>query len=349
MNEFIDTYSDDLLYLIDFRDSHLTHPRKRVAENLMYASLARIFSAFMIGSIETMIKYWRDRDSNNILDAYFQSGNNKARINSLKDNFKQNNISIDETILNKYLAIKYLRNSLIHSNWDEKQFVEENGFPTDTRALTENHLEQMYQVNIEMMKYIAAIENKEFSKIPMNNKLPKIKRYFTKSNLIEFLWHNMEQIDYTNQLDQEMVSEIIFNWKLFKELTIDKSIDIENLDKNFDFLFEIVSQKRYSDIPIGILNSEKLEKITEKDNDILDSFEKMLNLERTEIIPFLKAFTQAKKCYEIMINYSVSGLLKKVLDSSVDIKEYPIRMEYELAEKLFKFGRLYYDYAEKRE
>ena len=30
--EFIDTYSDDLLYLLEFRDSHLTHPGKKARD-----------------------------------------------------------------------------------------------------------------------------------------------------------------------------------------------------------------------------------------------------------------------------------------------------------------------------
>ncbi len=354
MNEFIDTYSDDILYLIDFRDSHLTHPGKTPNENLMYASLARIFSAFMIGSIEAMIDYWQDKDSNNILKAYLQSGSNEEKINSLKENFLQNNISVDESILNKYLAIKYLRNSLVHSKWKEnhKNFVEENGFPTDTRALNKHHLEQMYQVNVEMMKYIAATEHREFSLIRMNYKLPKVKRYFKKSQLVRFLWHNMEQIDYANhlgqELDEEMIHEAVFNWKIFKQLSIDEVIDIKTLDSNFSFLSEIVTNKRYSNIPVGLLKNEELEKLTWEDEDSIKSLEKLLNLDKTEIIPFVKAYTQAEICYKIMINPTASRLLKKILHSGVEITELSIGLESELADKLFQFGRLYYDYAEKR-
>jgi len=102
--EFIDTYSDDLLYLMDLRDSHLTHPGKIVVDFLFQASIARLFCVFMIGSIEAMFENWKEKDTNNILAPYFAESSNKKRITALTTNFKTNGIDVDENILKQYLV-----------------------------------------------------------------------------------------------------------------------------------------------------------------------------------------------------------------------------------------------------
>ena len=66
-------------------------------------------------------------------------------------------ITVDEEVFNDYLAIKYLRNTIVHGEWDEEQkhWLEQHGFPTDTRKLTEEHLDRMLHVNQNMMFYMA--------------------------------------------------------------------------------------------------------------------------------------------------------------------------------------------------
>ncbi len=352
MNEFIDTYSDDLLYLMDFRESHLTHPGKKATPFLLNASLARIFSAFMIGSIEAMIEHWRDKDTNNILEAYFINGSNEDRINALFKNFENNGIDVNQDILKKYLAIKYLRNSLIHSSWNENQknFIKLMGFPTDTRKLNETHLEIMYEVNVEMMKYIAATEFKEFSQAKLNTRLPNIKRYFTKKELAGYLWNNLERLDMeisnNNELDYDLIEEVLFDWNLYKELKVKNVIDIVSIDKNISILEEIVNSKKYSAIPIGFFNLSEIQ--SKSDNkQLMNSAEKVLNMNTDEILLFINAFKQGEKSYDIMTNITVCALLKKLSHKVESAKKTEIENESLLADKLFKLARLYYSYAER--
>jgi len=352
--EFIDTYSDDLLYLIDLRDSHLTHPGKNIYQPLFHASLARIFCAFMVGSIEAMIENWKDKDNNNILAPYFAQSSNVDRINALIINFKTNEIEIDENILKQYLAIKYVRNTIIHSNWNEnqKEFITRMGFPTDTRNLNENHLQIMYSVNIEMMKYIASIEHKEFSQFKFNNKLPDYKRYFTKKQLLGFLWNNLERIDSEiyngNEITDAIIEEAIFDWNIFKNIALSNRINFDKLDEYTLTLQKVISDKKYSVIPIGFLNLEKIKLDSEESSKILENLEKILTLSKSEIIPFIEAFIEGEKSYNIMINISISSLLKKLSIVKPTINGTQISKEAELAEKIFNLGQLYYNYAEKR-
>jgi hypothetical protein len=69
--EFIDTYSDDLIYLREARTALVTHPFKAVWKENLDASFCRMLAVFMIGNIEEMLKKWRDKDRANVLDVYF--------------------------------------------------------------------------------------------------------------------------------------------------------------------------------------------------------------------------------------------------------------------------------------
>lgn len=72
----------------------------------------------------------------------------------------------------------------------------------------------------------------------------------------------------------------------------------------------------------------------------------MLNLNQPEIIPFIEAFCIAKKCYERMRNIVASTLLEKLATSELSAPELNLEKEAKLSDKIFKLGRLYYDYAE---
>ncbi|XQF92287.1 hypothetical protein ACOBV9_13275 [Pseudoalteromonas espejiana] len=56
IDEFTDTYSDDLIYLKEARVALLTHPLRNENHDLCNASFCRIYSIMMIGSIEAMLE-----------------------------------------------------------------------------------------------------------------------------------------------------------------------------------------------------------------------------------------------------------------------------------------------------
>jgi hypothetical protein len=63
VSEFIDTYSDDLIYLHEARCALLTHPltdHYAILEHVD-ASFCRITAVFVVGAIEAMLADWRER------------------------------------------------------------------------------------------------------------------------------------------------------------------------------------------------------------------------------------------------------------------------------------------------
>lgn len=152
IGEFIDTYSDDLIYLHSGRAALLTHPLRddyAFAEYLD-ASFCRMLAVFVIGSIEAMLESWRDRDRVRVLEKYFMdSVRNGDRVSSLYEAFRDAGIQVDRQVFDDYLAIKYLRNTIVHGRWKEheKEWLDSHGFPTDTRKLTKEHLDRLEHVN----------------------------------------------------------------------------------------------------------------------------------------------------------------------------------------------------------
>ncbi len=354
ISEFIDTYSDDILYLITLRDSHLTHPGKQVYKPLFEASLARLFCIIMVGSIESMLENWRKKDKNDILSAYFQKASNEHRIEALIKNFKSNDIEVDEEILKQYLAIKYLRNTIIHSNWNKNnvKFIEQYGFPTDTRNLTNKHLQIMYSVNSEMMKYIASTEHNTFMQMEFRTELPEYQKYFNKYQFMGFLWNNLEKIDceliYGSTITKDMIIEAMYDWQLYKYIAIDEYIDYDQIDVYTNILQKLIKNKQFSTIPIGVLNLDKIESDELNNTEYIKYFEQMLNMTQKEIIPFIESYKQGKRCYDRVKNNTISSLFNKF--ANLDKCEFKDKLEVEIkmASKMFLLGRLYYDYSEKK-
>jgi hypothetical protein len=353
--EFLDTYSDDLLYLMDLRDSHLTHPGKKPVRFLFDQSIARIFCVLMIGSIEAMINYWKNRDNNNILAPYFQeNGTNDERISAFINRFQTAGININPNILRDYLAIKYIRNSIIHSGWNQNQeaYILSRNLPIDSRQLNESHLEKMYFVNSQMMMYIASTEISGAENLNIGARLPAIKPYFSQYDIPSFLWGNLEKIDAhihsEKKYNDTLASEILFNWKLFKELAIVGKINIERLHDSMSILQHLINEKRFSvtSIPPNTL-MHMLEGIKEN-----PEFEEIirtgLKLKNESIPEVIESLIQGEFCYNIMSNNLVPKLLLEFGSSYNGELKQTLLDEGLFADQLFSLNRLYYNYVNKR-
>ena len=166
-DEFTETYSDDILYLQEGREALLTHPLRKEYSPLLNASFCRLYAIMMIGSIESMLERWQAKDKLKILEIYFakkskldpkNSPSNKERIDNLRMAFVNNGINITNDVFDDYLAIKYLRNVIVHAGLlkqNEIEWIEERNFPTDTRNLNEEHWQKIQWVDQNMMLYIA--------------------------------------------------------------------------------------------------------------------------------------------------------------------------------------------------
>lgn len=243
VSEFIDTYSDDLINLHEARHALLTHPLSGHYAFLEYydTSFCRITAVFMVGAIEAMLEDWRERRRGDasILDKYFeQRVKNVDRVRNLYQAFRDAGIEVDEEVFSDYLAIKYLRNTIIHARWNdhEKEWIDQRGFPTDARKLTTVHLYKMEYVLQNMMFYIfltghVSIVDKDLSEsIPitplvstMPQKLVRLSDAVTRPvddpgilkirDLERIIWSNLERMgSLLSRTIEATVTHAPYNW-----------------------------------------------------------------------------------------------------------------------------------------
>lgn len=224
IGEFVDTFSDDVIYLHEARKVLLTHPLRSEREDLCNASFCRMFAIIMIGSIEHMIQEWKDKDEIGILDQYFaEHARNSDRVRSLYGAFQTADVNVDWEIFADYLAIKYLRNVIVHAQWKtfEKEWLEQRGFPTDARKLTGEHWRKMQLVNQNMIFYIA-LTGYISPSIQPSDKLLKLKKIteetdelglVRKDHIPWMFWCNLEKISAClhKDIEQTVLTEQ-YNW-----------------------------------------------------------------------------------------------------------------------------------------
>jgi hypothetical protein len=210
INEFIDTYSDDLTNIHEARAAAYTHPLRgdyAFAESLLDASFCRMLVVFVVGGVEAMLESWRNWDRFKVLEQYFaQNVENGKRVTCLYQAFSDAGIPVDRQVFDDYLAIKYLRNTIIHSRWKayEKKWLDARGFPTDTRKLKKEHLDKIEHVNQNMMFYIASTGLAE-PNAPRPAKLVRLNEAMTRRqddtgilrirDIERIIWNNLERID----------------------------------------------------------------------------------------------------------------------------------------------------------
>lgn len=224
IHEFVNTYSDDVIYLLEGRTALLTHPLRSELKELLDASTCRLLAVFMIGNIELMLSQWREKDHNDILNAYFEERKNGERVAALCAAFQGAGIAVNAEVFDDYLAIKYLRNTIVHRKWKdhEKEWLLERGFPTDTRKLTKNHLDRMLHVNQNMMFYIFLTS----MPAPGTNKPAKLLKLDERTtrqedetgilhlrDLDRIIWNNLDRIHTVlhEAIEQAATSEL-YNW-----------------------------------------------------------------------------------------------------------------------------------------
>ena len=206
-DEFTETYSDDILYLQEGREALLTHPLRNEYSPLLNASFCRLYAIMMIGSIEGMLERWQAEDKLKILEIYFakkstldpkNSPSNKERIDNLRMAFVNKGINITNDVFDDYLAIKYLRNVIVHAGLlkqNEIKWIEERNFPTDTRKLNEEHWQKIQWADQNMMLYIArtSIVQIKQNEIPIRP-LPDTSGIIKSKDWLRLYWSNIERL-----------------------------------------------------------------------------------------------------------------------------------------------------------
>lgn len=146
INEFIDAYSDDQIYLELIEKLVNEHPvEANVPNNIKYSSFCRLWIVMMVGSIEMMIKKWANsEDMMHDIASYLKDGSNEERLNRLYAAFEIRGLKPERNLFNDYLVCKYIRNAYVHGEWNDSQrkYVEEKGFPSTIMQFLPMHYER---------------------------------------------------------------------------------------------------------------------------------------------------------------------------------------------------------------
>lgn len=137
---FIDAVSDDMCYVRQARDRIIA---ESCTPDVASAAFCRIMLTVTVSSIELMLKSWSEKpnapDMSLVLDGNM-SNELRAKllieiISCHLDNWSSDNVRAIE----RFFAIRALRNNAVHFGSRNKRFIEANGFPCDPSQLTDIH------------------------------------------------------------------------------------------------------------------------------------------------------------------------------------------------------------------
>lgn len=158
--EFVDTYSDDMIFLQTVRRSLLRHPLEAHVPQLLDATLSRLYIVMLVGNVENALNEESKRTDDPLLAVYLNSGaENTVKVQALHDYLQQGlgPGAVDPEMLSDYLAIKYLRNGIIHADrrqGSQAQHIIDRGFPVDSRSLELAHLHRLAEVDAAIIMYL---------------------------------------------------------------------------------------------------------------------------------------------------------------------------------------------------
>ncbi|PFK43434.1 hypothetical protein COJ23_25055 [Priestia megaterium] len=238
LNQLINSYSDDLIYLRTHVRDELLSPPKRVAEPLFTPFCCRMYILIAVGGIEAALKSWKDSYKEvgiDILDSYFNSKiSNIERINALYEAFINIGLEVDKEIFDVYLAFKHLRNSIVHADIDKPkhaEWIQQCGLPIDTYEFNEMHWNRIVSVEQTMTSYLGYILLvKDFpvdtrypvklskvktkrSKVRVMNEREFSNAYLTNMQNIYEHWLNSTEDEFKNDADdQELYDTFKYSW-----------------------------------------------------------------------------------------------------------------------------------------
>jgi hypothetical protein len=156
----------------------------------------------MVASIEHILKTWKDSDQRGVLTVYFADGvSNGERVANLFAAFERAGIVVERDVFDDYLAIKYLRNVIVHADEFkdyQKEWLKQRGFPVDPRRLGSDHWRRMRWVNENMMWYLFQIflpgSDKKVEPLPAGHSPEDFPPVLSKHDIARVFWRNLEWI-----------------------------------------------------------------------------------------------------------------------------------------------------------
>lgn len=222
---YVDAYEQDTLWLWDARGALLSHPMRGEADQLANASFTRMLAVTMVGNVEAWLREWARREPDLGLKTYFaRKANNRKKVNVVRAALEKKGLTLDEDVLGSYLAVKYLRNIVVHSvqepRDDDIQWITDHGFPADPRRLNANHWWSIFDLNnlIVGVIWLAASFQDRGGQVGKPWSLPQDTHYerlglVRKENLPRIFWRNLEKISMRlDRVIEDTVSSDDWHW-----------------------------------------------------------------------------------------------------------------------------------------
>jgi len=266
--------ADDSTTLEEARKAIQSHPLTAGLNHFFEASFCRLLMVHRIGMVENLLRLWQQMDSAAILKTYFPPKENRRkianhiRLQNLAAAFESRGFNVDSGVFEKYLALKHLRNYLVHGDlsYEHKEYLEKNGYPSDLFSLGIEHSKDVIAVTAEMIKYILQTkplsEDMASSDLPENLKqsIDRLRAGFKpqwaeveihndmvlvdRASITRMWWINLEKISerlrvpsLSSDETRDLIRQSIDSWKEYLKLTIELAfIDANDIKKAKEFL-----------------------------------------------------------------------------------------------------------------
>jgi len=276
LREFIGASASDITSLRQARDALLTHPKIDPRAVDADAAMCRALILTAVTAVERIIEAWRD-------EAFLQTYNDKDASNGKKIALLRNcleaaGVATNPDILEDYLAIKYLRNTLVHLKWIEaqRQQIQQRDFPTDLRRLDHRHWMRIIATLWHMLGYFSQAALR--TGIPLSDDrlmemedLEIATEYSQQSRLVSLLlrgaelptawWRNLENL--TDWISRELLvsadetsrlfSVALDSWRLYLDATLfGHQLGLEVVQKSIETLEKFHALRVYPRGRIGV-------------------------------------------------------------------------------------------------
>ncbi len=275
IQEFLNASADDILFLRKARDALLSHPKMLADEYKSESAVCRIMAVLAVSAMDRILEMWRGDDS---LCGYFKERQSNAKkIASLSEFFAKSAVTPDAEIISDYLAIKYLRNTVVHTEWKgtQTESIKKRGFPIYLRDLDHTHWDRIVRMMLWMLRSIAkvALSNRQIDAFDRDYRVGKTADlqmgfgYGSHERLVESLirpadlpalyWRNLEKISFW--LERELIepTDYVSNlaleaWSEYLRLSTEgRGIDLKQIDTNLRTLERFHADGVYARHPIG--------------------------------------------------------------------------------------------------
>lgn len=176
--EFMDATSDNLVVIRDARHALLSITEPGEKMRVANSGFCRLLVTSIVTAIDAILDSWREKSR--VLEPYFALPDNTPNIKrkeSLQRAFVDHGIQIDESVLDDYLAIKFIRNASVHSRWkaSEKEWVSSRNFTTDLNRFA---MDDFSRFSVIYNRLAVCIFQTEFDDPSLRAVAPSIARIF---------------------------------------------------------------------------------------------------------------------------------------------------------------------------